>query len=340
MVPSGRGLCALLSAIIDGGVLISAFGELRAQGYLGTECLALISHLMGQEARRFPVLVPMGEWQKVDLEDLGHEFLVDRIQAVTRMLLVQAADEASMGRLLRKSIRYWLIDRARKTAVGALRRSLEKVLATEDAFEEVPAGQAGGGRWRLAGTSVLPWSGSTKDLVDAARAVPNVKIPKWSSTTRRGPVADRRSIVAVVDAVLRAADESVEVAQLVEVFVARFPAALDPAVDPLPDDPDSGIALDKGVTPEEQLIAAEDEIDAGVTAAEVVGMLAPWERQIVPHLDNPPAIQAVLGCGRSQAYQHARRLKEKLMQLVGDGDDVHVVGLEVIRLCGGAAIEE
>ncbi|MGH3971969.1 MAG: hypothetical protein ACRDS9_01375 [Pseudonocardiaceae bacterium] len=146
--------------------------------------------------------------------------------------------------------------------------------------------------------------------------------------------------MAVIGAVLRAAEGSVEVAQLVEVFVARFPAVLDPSVGPLPDDPDSSIALDEGLTPEEQLIAAEDEVDAAVTAAEVVGMLAPWERQIVPHLDTPPAIQAVLGCGRSQAYQHARRLKEKLTQLVGESDDVRAVGLEVIRLCGGAAAEE
>jgi hypothetical protein len=69
-------------------------------------------------------------------------------------------------------------------------------------------------------------------------------------------------------------------------------------------------------------------------------MLAPWERQIVPHLDNPLAIQTVLGCGRSQAYQDARRLKQKLTQLVGDSDSLRVVGLEVIRLCGGAAVAE
>jgi hypothetical protein len=165
-----------------------------------------------------------------------------------------------------------------------------------------------------------------------------VRIPGWSSTTRRGPVADRRSIVAVVSAVLRAADGSVEIAQLVEVFVARFPAVLDPAVSPLPDDLDSSTAIDEGLTPEEQLVAAEDEVDAAVTAAEVVGMLAPWERLIVPHLDNPPAIQAVLDCGRSQAYQHARRLKEKLKQIVGDGHDMRAVGLEVIELCGGAVV--
>lgn len=295
---------------------------------------------MGDEAHRFPVLEPTSVWQDADLEDLCGEFLADRIHAVTRMLLVQAVDDASVGRLLRTSIRHWLIDQARKTAVGALRRRLENVLAVEDAFEEVPAGEAGEGRWRRVGTAVLPWSGRTEDLIDAARAVPNVKIPKWSSTTRRGPVADRGSIVAVANAVLKAAGGSLEVAQLVEVFVVRFPAVLDPAVGPLPNDLDASIVLGQGLTPEQQLIAADDEVNAAVTAAEVVGMLAPWERQVVPHLDSPRSIQVVLGCGRSQAYQHARRLKEKLTQLVGDGDNVRAVVLEVIGLCGSTAVAE
>jgi hypothetical protein len=220
----------------------------------------LIFQFVREEAHRFPVLAPRSGWQKVDLEDLCGEFLADRIQQVTVMLLAQAGDEASMGRLLRKSIRYWLIDQARKTAVGGLRRSLENVLAAEDAFEQVPAEDAGGGRWRLTSTSVLPWAGSTEDLVDVARAVPNVKIPKWSSTTRRGPVADRRSIVAVAAAVLDAAGGSLEVAQLVAVFVARFPVVLDPAVSSLPDDLDNSVGLDEALTPEQQLVAADDEV--------------------------------------------------------------------------------
>jgi len=111
---------------------------------------------------------------------------------------------------------------------------LGDVLTAEDACEQVPEGEAGAGRWRLAGTSVLPWSGRLEDLVEAARGVRNVKIPKWSSTTRRPPPADRASLVAVARAVLTAAAGSVEVGQLVAVFVARFPVVLDPAVGPLP----------------------------------------------------------------------------------------------------------
>jgi hypothetical protein len=318
------------------GCVISAFGELRDLRRLDREGLKLIDKLVRGEVRRFPVLTPTGGWQPADLEDLVSGFLVDRLEKVTANLLALASDDASMGRLLRRSIRNWLVDQSRKTGVGRMRSTVEVILAAEDAFERVPAGEVGAGRWRLAGTSVFPYSSGVDDLVKAARAVPNVKIPKWSSSTRRQPMADRASIVAVVRAVLVAAGGSLEVAQLVQVFVARFPVVLDPAVGPLLDDPDMSFGFDEGLTPEQQVIAAEDEVEAAVTAAEVVGMLAPWERQIVGHLQNPQAIQTVLGCGRSQAYHHKKRLTEKLEQLVGDCDNVDAVRREVVRLCGGA----
>jgi hypothetical protein len=77
------------------------------------------------------------------------------------MLVVQAVDEASMGKLLRRSIRHWLIDEVGKTSAGALRRTAEKVLANMDAFAQVPPGEAGEGRWWLAGTRVPLWVEST-----------------------------------------------------------------------------------------------------------------------------------------------------------------------------------
>jgi hypothetical protein len=317
------------------GQVISAFDEFRAQGHLGPECLKLIYRLVREESCRVPVLMPRDGWRRAGLEDLLGGFLADRVQAVTAMLAAQAVDEASMGRLLRRSIQYWLIDQARKTSAGALRRTVEKVLATTDAFERVRSGEAGQGRWRLAGTQVSPWAGRTEDLVEAARAVPYVRIPQWSSTSRRPPVADRASIVAVAYAVLAAAAGSMETAQIVAVFIARFPVVLDPPVVPLQDHHHVEVRATE-LTPEEQVIDAEDELAAGVRAAEVAGMLSAAERRLVPHLADIPSIQEVLGCGRTQAYQHARRLKEKLEQLVGEGEDVRAVGLEVIRLCGGA----
>lgn len=315
---------------------ISAFDELHDLEYLGPACLALINKLIREEARRLPVLAPPAGWQKADLEDLLGEFLADRLKPVTANLLALATDDDSVGKLLRTSIRRWLIDQSRKTAVVSLGRSLESVLADSDAFETVPADEVGAGRWRLSGSTVQPWSGPFDGLVEAAYAVPNIKIPKWSSETRRAPVADRTSIEAVIHAVLSDAAGSMEVAHLVEVFTSRFPVALDPVVVSLPDDAGSQITADPHASPEEIVLARDDEARAASAGAEIVAMLSPLERRMIAYLDCPGEIQTLVGCGRSQAYHHATRLKEKLRQLVGDGDEVRSVMSEVIRLCSEA----
>ena len=97
----------------------------------------MITRLIREEARRFPVLAPRGGWQPADLDDLLGDFIVERIKKVTANLLTLAVDDASMGRLLRKSIRHWLIDRARRTPLGALRRMLN------DLMEAYSQGQSG-----------------------------------------------------------------------------------------------------------------------------------------------------------------------------------------------------
>jgi hypothetical protein len=321
---------------------IPAFEELCARGCFGPLCLRLTKRLMREESWRFPVLSSAGRLQQADQDDLVGKFVVDRIVPVTAMLLAQAVDDDSMGRLLRISIKHWLIDQARQTAVGALRRRLEELLSGVEALEQVPDGKPGAGRWRLTGSAGLPWSGRTGDLIDAARTVAQVKMPKWSSTTRRPPVADRASLVAVAHAVLSTAGGSVELAQLVEVFVARFPAVLDPALVPLPDGSDdrSDGIVDTALAPEEQVIAELDELDASTSAAEIVGMLTGSERRMVPLLDDMQAVQDLLGCRRSQAYHQAKRLKEKLVQLCGDREGHLDVGKEVIRLCGEADMVE
>jgi hypothetical protein len=291
---------------------ISAFDELRDLGHLGREFLKLINKLTREEVARFPALTPEGGWQPADLEDLVGKFLAERLQKVTANLLALADDDDSVGRLLRKSIRHWLIDQARQTAVGSVRRTVEKVLADEEGVEQVPSGELGAGRWRLAGTAGLPWSGALDDLVVAARTVPNVKIPKWSSAVRRPPMADRASIAAVIRAVLTAAEGSLEVAQIVEVFVARFPVVLDPATTPLSDAVEFEAHDRAALTPEEQVIAVEEEIDAAASAVGVVAMLSPQEREIVRRFGDIPAIQALLGCGRTQAYHCSPALKMRI----------------------------
>ncbi|WP_157597374.1 hypothetical protein [Streptacidiphilus rugosus] len=245
-----------------------------------------------------------------------------------------------MGKLLRRSIRNWLIDWVRKTPRGALRRRLEDVLSKDDAFDMVPEDEEGVGRWRLAGSLGGPWSGSLSDLARAAYSVHDVTVPVWNTDGRRSPIADRSSIVAILSAVLTTAQGAVEVAVLVSVFAQRFPASMDPvevATEPeeLPDSSRRHVH-DEWQNPETALIDQEEEFSAALSAAEIVGRLSRPERGVLLTWEDPSAVQKLLGCGRSQAYHQIKRLKEKLALLVGEQPDRLAVLSEVVALCEAA----
>ncbi|MBM4569057.1 hypothetical protein GS489_00700 [Rhodococcus hoagii] len=303
---------------------------MRAHGYLGSAGLNLVLNLMKGELHRFPAL----KHASTDIDDFVQDFLVDRVKPLTAKLVAEATDDDSVGRLLRKSIRNWLIDRARATGTGALRRSIEKVLSDEAAFEKV-AGGPGAGWWRLTGSQAAPWGGDPSVLVGAAWKVPDVRAPKWSSTSRRPPVADRPSLVAILEAVFRTAGGSLEIAQLVNVLARRFAAALDPVMTSASEHDDLASTPTSDPTPEDLLISDESDADAASAAAEIVGRLSDIERAIVPLLDDSGAVRSHLGLGRSQSAQFAARLKAKIMQLAGTGPESEHVAREVIGLCGG-----
>lgn len=290
---------------------------------------------MAGEVHRFPVLEPAGGWQPTELDDCVHDFLEQRLAAVTAMLLAEAHDDDSVGRLVRRSIRNWLIDRARETAVGYVRRRLERLLDSSAEFATVPAGEPGAERWYLAGGDPPgPWSGEFDELVRAAHSVRRVRVPPWSSTSRRAPIADRASLIAVARAVFERAGGSLDVAELTHVFVRRFPVVLDPAIQPVDAEIES---LPAGApTPEEVVVREEAELEAAADAVAVLAMLSPQERTLLACREDITAVRNALGCGRSKAYQQVQRLNEKLVQLAGDDDEGRAMTLEVIRLCAPA----
>ena len=294
---------------------------------------------MREGLRRFPAL------EGHDPDDVVQEFFVDRIQALTAMLLAQATSDDSFGRLVRRSVQNWMIDQARKTGTGPLRRSIEKVLDESPEFDRVPPGHAGAGRWRLANTDGEPWGGDTGQLIDVAWAVPNVRVPRWSSSSRRPPVADRASLVAIAHAILQEAGGSLETAQLVHVFSQRFAASLDPLVisldegsdEDLDDDAPSADLPSEDASPEELVIAESVALDVAVAAAEIADRLSDMERAIIPVLDDSAAVRERLGLGRSQSAQFSSTLKSKIRALAGTGEDRDEIVREVIALCGGPA---
>ena len=85
---------------------------------------------MREEVQRFPVLKPGAGWIEDSVWDCTQSFFAEKGPAVTAGVLAQASDIGSMGRYLRRSVRNFLIGKARETPVGAVRRKIEELLAS------------------------------------------------------------------------------------------------------------------------------------------------------------------------------------------------------------------
>lgn len=276
---------------------------------------------------RFPVLLaPGASWTPDAVAEWTQEFFAARGAAVTAALLAQVTDVASMARYLRRSIRHFLVDAARDTDLGAIRRKIEDLLAATPEFVQVPPKTPGAGRWQLAGEQQPPSGGDLRPLVAAAYAVPHVRAVRWSGK-RRKPLARDESLLAILVAVLGTAAGSLEVAQLTAVLVRRFPAAVEYADATLDEQ-----TFDLAVAPLED--RPDVMLEVSDRAQKVYAQLSPSQRALLPHLGRPIGDQAqVLGLGRSQAYAASGKLKALLVELVPDDVLRAEVTLEVLRLC-------
>ena len=271
----GEAVAPLLTGVLGRFFAIAAYEEFVELGHFGAVGLRLLFELTREEVRRFPLLRPPGGWTSDAVWDVVHGFYVDRGPRVTVMLLAQAGDDASMARLLRRSLRNYLIDQVRKTDLGALRRRLEELLDGDPAVERVPTGEPGAGRWQLAGMAGVPWGGRIEELVATAYAVSGVRLVRWSSDARRSPIAERESLRAVAQAVLAAAGGSLEIGQLVAVFARRFPATIELGDVPMSPEVEAVASAPVEDLPEVQVLVAE-------RAREVYDQLTPRERAMTP----------------------------------------------------------
>jgi hypothetical protein len=306
-----------------------ACAELQT-GVLGEACIALMYALMWEETRRFTVLCPVGGWHREAVEDLGNEFFVRKVEGLTAELTVLGVTRQIVGKVLRRWIRNFLIDLARDTPIGRIRRKLEEdVLRQYAEFCRVPDGELGAGRWYLDGQPSYPYGGEFAPLIEAAGAVPGVKPVRWSGP-RRAPMTSDASLRDIVVAVFSVAAGSLEVAQLVHVVAKRFPAAAEPEDVTVDDHTFARVtrALDRDP-------AAAAEIAESVS--EVYEQLSPSQRALVPCLDGDVAtVMQVLNVGRSRAYEAVERLRDLLDRLLPDDETRAVVNVAVVAMCGSA----
>ena len=252
--------------------------EVQTLGRLDEACVKLLCALMAEETRRFAVLRPPGGWDRDEVEGLVSEFFIKKGQSLTAELVTIGVTPEVVGKMMRRWIRNFLIDRARGTPLGRIRRKLEEdMLGQYPEFLQVPPGEEGAGRWYLAGQPSYPYGGDFTPLIEAAYAVPGVKAVRWSGP-RRPPLTSDASLRAIVAAVLTAAGGSLEVAQLVHVVAQRFPAAAEPEDVTIGDDTFDRVTRMGNDDPGFAL-------EIGESIREVLDQLSPSQRALVPYLE-------------------------------------------------------
>lgn len=314
---------------------VSAFHELKETGEFGVLGLRLLGTLMTQELSRFPTL---SRASADEPDDYVQEFFVDRGMGLTLALMLQASDDDSFARFTRRSIRNWLIDQVRKTALGSLYRQVESLLGADSCFQQVPNDQPGAGGWRMVGSTGGPWGGDPAAL-DAVAASVKVRAVRGKGTERRAPLGERLDLGSLVEAILTCAGGSLETAQIVGVFARRFPAVLDPLQVSL-DDLGIGGAWISDVAdrsgyrdPERRAIAAEDDFELQLCALTVFEQLSHEERQIVIAGGDIDLVRTLLGCGRSVAYTRRKKVLKLIEELAGPEEDLPAVFEAVQELC-------
>jgi len=301
--------------------------EVQTLGRLHEAGVKLLYALMAEETRRFVVLRPPGGWGRDEIEDFVSEFFIEKGQSLTADLVMLGVTPEVVGKVTRRWIRNFLIDRARGTPLGRIRRKLEEdMLSQYPEFLRVSPGEEGAGRWYLGGQPSYPYGGDFTPLIEAAYAVPGVKAVRWSGP-RRPPLTSDASLRAIVAAVFTAAGGSLEVAQLVHVVAQRFPAAAEPEDVTIDDD-----TFDRTTRIHKDDPALASETGESVNA--VLDQLSPSQRALVPYLDRDVnAVMEVLNVGRSRAYEAIRHLKGLLERLLPDDETRAVVYAAVVERC-------
>ncbi|MEV1013039.1 hypothetical protein AB0I89_30555 [Micromonospora sp. NPDC049801] len=228
----------------------------------------------------------------------GHKFVLT--------CYVKATDGQSLERLLLAAIRNFLIDQAKGTERGKLRRRLETLLSGDDRFtrSQTPL------RWILAGCPDRPWQGDRQVLAQATMAVRGLtlgRLPESGPTPREA----RMAILAVAQAALTDAAGSVAIEDLAWLVEQRFALLRPPVFTPLETD---NVWLHGA-----ELHEAGSSSDIEADKVELLWRgLSANERLLLPHLAEPRRWSGLLGLGVATATAVGHALAAKLRDATVD----------------------
>lgn len=281
--------------------------ELLTSGELGPEGIDLLYTTVRQVIRSRNVPPPLGyaSWTGDQVMEVAHDVFADRGPQRLLDLASRSTDDASFRRQLWTTVVHHLASASRTSERGRLNERLKDVLP------HVPGARLSGNSVYLGSADVSQRERSFDELVAAAGRV-SVTIPRWSATSdNSAPVADRDSLVAVVEAVLTAVPNGVPYPVLVAVIATR----LGIHDSPVPVDADSLTRL-APQAPDDPARTVENS-DAG---ERLLRQLTIDEQMVLPYIEETSAVIADhTGFGRTKAWKIASALRPKVAALL-EGD--------------------
>ncbi|MFD0257497.1 hypothetical protein [Kitasatospora indigofera] len=312
----------------------SAFEELSQTGQLGPVSFDLLRRLVHQVRRAsgFPPPDGYAQWSDDAAYDVITALLTREGEGrkfVTGCFTL-AADDASLERLFLATIKNFLIDQAKKTPRGKLRRRIARLMSEDSAYRK---GAGSPPRWALAEHAAdAVWQGDLDDLVAQAARVTGVGITRWNHS---GPTPGQtvHALKSVLLCVLQYAQGAVREEDLAKVLEARF-ELLAPARF-------AALYADEGTVSElveQHAAAAPDPVGGDGMAEDIWQRLSPNERLLLPYLDEDAHHAAqLLEIRQGHAAAVLSNLKTKLRKALSTEGDRQAVMAALLRRCGAAA---
>jgi hypothetical protein len=201
---------------------MGAFDELRQSGTPGPETVALLVRLTIQAGRGFPPPLGHPRWDEgAGIDRVGT--LLDRKEGLgfVAAAMVKARSQEELERQLLTSIRNDLIDEAKATAIGRLRRRLETLLGADERFKFVRELFGGEDAWNLHENPELASGLAMQEVLALVESVPapaSLDLPSSGPTPR----AAREALIKVAHAALQRVAAAIRAQTLARVLARRF----------------------------------------------------------------------------------------------------------------------
>ncbi|MCX4539050.1 hypothetical protein [Streptomyces sp. NBC_01669] len=259
-----------------------AFEELTRLRQLGPVSFDLLRRLVHQVRRAYGFPPPDGHTQWSD--DAAYEVVVAMLtregkgQKFVTGCFALATDDASLERLFLTSIKYYLIDEAKKTPRGKLRRRIARLMNEDSAYRKSKGSPP---RWALAEhAEEAVWQGDLDALIAQAARVTGVGVTRWnhSGPTPRQTVHALKTILLCV---LQHAQGAVREEDLAKVLESRFELLAPARFTQLYAD-DGAVAE---LVDQHAVTVAPDPTGGDEVAEGIWQRLSPNERLLLPYLD-------------------------------------------------------